>query len=170
MSASSQTPAPQASPVSDPTRRVVVAGAAGISVVTLAACSSGSTTSPATAAPGTATGASTGGASTASGTKAGSASSSATVLAKAADVPVGGGLIVTDAKVVVTQPTAGSFSAFSVACPHKGCAVNAIQGSEIICPCHNSKFGLNGAVIAGPATSGLTPVAVKVADGSVVKA
>lgn len=165
MSASSQTPAPQASPVSDPTRRVVVAGAAGISVVTLAACSSGSTTSPATAAPGTATGAST-----ASGTKAGSASSSATVLAKAADVPVGGGLIVTDAKVVVTQPTAGSFSAFSVACPHKGCAVNAIQGSEIICPCHNSKFGLNGAVIAGPATSGLTPVAVKVADGSVVKA
>ncbi len=160
MSATSQPP--QARPASDPTRRTVVAGAAGISVVTLAACSSGSTTAPGTAAPG-----SSAASSTASGS---SGSSAATVLAKAADVPVGGGVIVTDAKVVLTQPTAGSFSAFSVACPHKGCAVNAIRGTEIICPCHNSRFALDGAVVAGPATTGLTPVAVKVVNGSVVKA
>ncbi|WP_458688292.1 Rieske (2Fe-2S) protein, partial [Nocardia tengchongensis] len=60
-----------------------------------------------------------------------------TVLAGTADVPVGGGVILGD--TVVTQPNAGNFLAFSSVCPHQGCAVNAISGGVINCPCHGSQ-------------------------------
>lgn len=83
-------------------------------------------------------------------------------LGPTADVPVGSATIFAGQGVVVTQPDAGSFSAFSVACPHQGCAVGAVEGAEIICPCHGSRFGLDGAVLTGPATAGLTSVPVTV--------
>lgn len=81
----------------------------------------------------------------------------------AADVPVGGATIFADRAVVVTQATAGEFAAFSTACPHQGCNVNAVQGTEIVCPCHGSRFDLGGAVLTGPAEAGLTSVPVTVA-------
>lgn len=80
----------------------------------------------------------------------------------AGDVPVGGATIFADRAVVVTQATAGEFAAFSTACPHQGCNVNAVQGTEIICPCHGSRFDLAGAVLTGPAEAGLTSVPVTV--------
>jgi Rieske Fe-S protein len=81
----------------------------------------------------------------------------------ATDVPVGGATIFADRAVVVTQATAGEFAAFSTACPHQGCNVNAVEGTEIICPCHGSRFDLGGAVLTGPAEAGLTSVPVAVA-------
>ena len=80
----------------------------------------------------------------------------------ASDVPVGGATIFADRAVVVTQASAGEFAAFSTACPHQGCNVNAFEGTEILCPCHGSAFDLSGAVLTGPAESGLTPVPVTV--------
>lgn len=46
-------------------------------------------------------------------------------------------------------------------CNHAGCAVN-LEGSELICPCHSSKFATDGSLISGPATAGLPPFEVKV--------
>ena len=66
------------------------------------------------------------------------------------DVPVGSGVIVDD--VVVTQPAAGEFKGFSAKCTHKGCAVNKVADGTIDCPCHGSKFNLDGTVANGPAT------------------
>ena len=71
------------------------------------------------------------------------------VIAKTADVPVGSGVIVD--KVVVTQPTAGVFKGFSSTCTHKGCTVDKIADGTIDCPCHGSKFNLDGSVAKGPA-------------------
>ncbi|MFB7293483.1 Rieske (2Fe-2S) protein, partial [Actinacidiphila glaucinigra] len=62
------------------------------------------------------------------------------VLVKAADVPVGGGTVIADKKVVVTQPTAGEFKAFSAVCTHEGCLVNTVSDGTINCPCHGSKI------------------------------
>ena len=74
-------------------------------------------------------------------------------IAKTADVPVGSGVIVDD--IVVTQPTAGVFKGFSSTCTHKGCAVNKVADGTIDCPCHGSKFNLDGSVAKGPATAPL---------------
>jgi len=71
-------------------------------------------------------------------------------------VPVGGGKILSDSQYVVTQPSAGVFKAFVKLCPHAMCPVGGIEGGEIVCHCHGSRFSLtDGSVLKGPATKGL---------------
>jgi Rieske Fe-S protein len=90
-------------------------------------------------------------------------------LAKAADVPVGGGVVVADAAIVVTQPTAGDFKAFSAVCTHQGCLVGSVQNNEITCPCHGSVFSAtDGSVISGPASAPLASAGVMVSGGNIV--
>jgi Rieske Fe-S protein len=85
-----------------------------------------------------------------------------------ADIPVGGGVVVAEPPVVLTQPTEGEFKAFTSICPHQGCKVSEVSNNEIYCPCHGSKFSaLDGSVIQGPATEGLAAAAVAV-DGTKV--
>lgn len=78
-----------------------------------------------------------------------------------ADIPVGGGVVVSEPPVVVTQPAAGEVKAFTSICPHQGCKVSDVSNNEIFCPCHGSIFSaLDGSVIQGPATEGLAAAAV----------
>jgi Rieske Fe-S protein len=73
-----------------------------------------------------------------------------------ANVPVGGGTVLSNQKVVVTQPTAGTYKAFSAVCPHQGCLVATVANSRITCPCHNSEFSaVDGTVLSGPADRAL---------------
>jgi len=68
------------------------------------------------------------------------------------EVPVGGGTVFADRDVVVTQPTAGTFQAFSAICTHQGCRVNEVVDGTINCPCHGSKYSVDdGSVVMGPA-------------------
>jgi Rieske Fe-S protein len=93
------------------------------------------------------------------------------VLAKTSDVPVGGGKILTDKKIVITQPSAGTFHAFTAVCTHQGCLVDSVGGGTIDCPCHGSKFSVNnGSVVNGPATSPLAAVSIKVKGSNIVQA
>jgi Rieske Fe-S protein len=95
----------------------------------------------------------------------------AEVLVATAEVPEGGGVVLPDAEVVVTQPTAGDFKAFSAICTHQGCTVGDVAGGVIICPCHGSQFSVeDGSVTAGPAPSPLPEVAVTVDGKNVVRA
>ena len=96
----------------------------------------------------------------------GAAAPAGNVIAKTADVPVGSGVIVD--KVVVTQPTAGVFKGFSSTCTHKGCTVDKIADGTIDCPCHGSKFNLDGTVAKGPAQKPLPPENVTVQGDSIV--
>jgi Rieske Fe-S protein len=99
------------------------------------------------------------------------ASNSPGVLASTADIPVGGGTVLTDKKIVITQPQAGSFDAFTAVCTHQGCIVATVSGGTINCPCHGSKFSIaNGSVVNGPATSPLAPVSITVQGTSIVQA
>ena len=128
---------------------VVAAGA-------LAACSKSEEKSAATGDSG------------ASGSSSAGAKPAGAVITKTADVPVGGGVIV--GEVVVTQPAAGSFKGFSSKCTHKGCAVNKVADGTIDCPCHCSKFNLDGSVANGPATAPLATTAIAVKGDSIVSA
>jgi Rieske Fe-S protein len=89
----------------------------------------------------------------------GSSMSGGTVLGTTAEIPVGGGMIFTAAKVVVTQPVKGEFKAFSAVCTHVGCILDKVANGIIYCPCHGGQFKITtGAVVAGPPP---TPIAAK---------
>ncbi len=133
-------------------RKTVIAGAGvGLAAAALAACSNGDSAQPGVSP------------------ESGSSSSSAAAgeaLTKTGDVPVGSGVIV--GETVVTQPTAGDYKAFSAVCTHAGCLVNSVADGTIDCPCHGSKFSLDGAVVNGPAKKPLEPVAITVQGDSIL--
>lgn len=90
------------------------------------------------------------------------------VVAQTKDVPIGGGLILTDHPVVITQPKAGDFQAFTAICTHQGCSVSTVGNGTIDCPCHGSRFSMmDGSVVNGPAAAPLTVVPVSVAGGQI---
>ncbi|RZU53054.1 nitrite reductase/ring-hydroxylating ferredoxin subunit [Krasilnikovia cinnamomea] len=96
-------------------------------------------------------------------------SGGATVLAAVADVPKGGGIIQGD--LVITQPSEGTFKAFSKACTHAGCDVNKVNDGVISCPCHGSTFSIeDGSPKGGPANKALAETKVKVDGDNIVKA
>ncbi len=73
--------------------------------------------------------------------------------------------------MVVTQPSAGEFKAFSATCTHQGCAVKSVSDGVINCPCHNSNFSIaDGSVQSGPATKPLPSVAITVSGDSITLA
>ncbi|KQX57491.1 MULTISPECIES: Rieske (2Fe-2S) protein [unclassified Streptomyces] len=84
-------------------------------------------------------------------------------LARTGDIPVGGGKVLADKGLVITQPKAGEFKAFSSKCTHQGCAVSGVKDGVIVCPCHQSHFDMSdGSVKAGPATAPLPPEPIQV--------
>lgn len=132
-------------------RSVLVGGAAGVCVCALAACGAGGT-SESTPAPST------------------NADGSLTELSA---VPVGQSVAVGlpgGAQGIVTRTGETTARAFSAICPHQGCAV-APKDGKLVCPCHGSEFAPDtGAVLEGPARTGLASVAVTVRDGKVFPA
>jgi nitrite reductase/ring-hydroxylating ferredoxin subunit len=115
----------------------VCVGAAGIGV--LAACGGGG-----------------------SGSDSSSGSSGPTTV-KTAEIPVGGGKVFDGPKVVVTQPTAGEFKAFTAVCTHQRFLVGNVQGGTINCLHHGSMYNMStGAVVGGPAPAPLAAKTVTV--------
>jgi Rieske Fe-S protein len=149
-------------------RRTMLAGACAACAAALTGCarygtSSGLAGSPAQPAYG-------GGASSAAGSAPAAAGGAPAALATTAEIPVGGGKILTAQKIVITQPQAGTFHAFTAICTHLGCIVNSVSGGTINCPCHGSKYSIvNGSVVNGPAPLPLAAVAIKVEGTSIVQ-
>ena len=56
------------------------------------------------------------------------------------------------------------FEAVSGVCPHLGCAVGW-EGESFLCPCHDSRFAMDGAKQTGPSQRGLDPLPITVKDG-----
>lgn len=92
-------------------------------------------------------------------------------LVKTSEVPVGGGVILTDTKIVVTQPTEGEFKAFTAVCTHQGFLVTSVADGVIFCNHHGSQYSAaTGEVEGGPAPQPLAEVPVKVKGDEVVAA
>lgn len=67
----------------------------------------------------------------------------------AADYPPGTETVIPKQKVLILSKEKG-IAALSLICTHLGCIVSKVdQGFD--CPCHGSKFGPEGQLLAGPA-------------------
>lgn len=116
-------------------RKVLTAGAAGIAVAGLAACSSSTGSSGPTEEE------------LASSTP--SSGPVSKVVAKTSDVPVGSVFKFTDPNsgmpAYILQPAAGTFLAYSSKCTHQGCVVEAYpDASGFACACHGAKYDSTG--------------------------
>jgi nitrite reductase/ring-hydroxylating ferredoxin subunit len=140
-----------------PRQKVLIGAGVGLLASVLAACTTYGKNPEASGDTATTTAAPTTG---------GTAPEQNKAIAKTSEVPVGSGLIVGD--VVVTQAAAGDFKGFSSTCTHAGCTVNEVADGTINCPCHGSKFNLDGSVAAGPATKPLASQPVTVQGDSIV--
>lgn len=131
-------------------RGVAAAGGASATAAVLAACSTG------------------GGA--AGGTGGGSTSAGIAPFELSAEkVPVGGGIVLADKNVVVTQPQAGVYAAFSAICTHQGCPLSSVEDRGAFCACHSSYFSIaDGSPVAGPADTPLPPVPVAEEGGTLI--
>ncbi len=131
---------------------------AGVGVPLLASCGADDTPASSSGAPSTSEESPSSGGTGDTGDTGG-------VLAKTSDIAVGACAVYPDAKVVVTQPSAGEFKCFTAVCTHQGCIVSSGSDGVIPCGCHGSQFSLeDGSPQAGPATTALAPVEI-VVDG-----
>jgi Rieske Fe-S protein len=154
------------------TRRGVLTGVGlvGLAGAITACGASGSSSSAATgtnsSSGGGATTATVPSSSSSAASSSGGAASGA--LTSTSAIPVGGGKIFDTQLVVVTQPSAGEYKAFSAVCTHMGCTVNQIANGRIDCPCHGSEYSIkDGAVLAGPAPKPLPAKTIKVSGDSI---
>ena len=155
-------------PAGTQSRRALLAGAGAVgAAVVLSACGGNDSDS---AAPGNPAG--TGG--TGSGNPAGSAAPGGDAapgaggLVGTAEIPEGGGRIIADAAVVITQPQPGEFKAFDFTCTHQRCPVSRIADGKILCTCHNSAFSISdGSPLSGPATRPLAAKEIIVEGGRI---
>lgn len=75
------------------------------------------------------------------------------------DVTLGGCWLVRDGERV---------RALSTVCPHAGCAVDWDEGAAaFVCPCHDSRFALDGERTSGPSPRALDALDVDVKEGRV---
>lgn len=62
---------------------------------------------------------------------------------------------------VIAEKSGNSITVFSSKCTHLGCRINKLEGDLFVCPCHGSKYNLNGIVVSGPADKPLNKLELK---------
>jgi cytochrome b6-f complex iron-sulfur subunit len=84
------------------------------------------------------------------------------------EIAIGTVLVVTKHKIYVIRSTAGFFALSSV-CTHLGCMTRYVpENAQLACPCHGSRFSLEGKVTAGPAPRPLRRLQITVERGMLV--
>jgi len=82
-----------------------------------------------------------------------------------ADFPAGKPVFLKDQLAFVVRRPDG-WHGLSARCTHRGCTL-AWAEDAFVCPCHQARFDLAGAVLAGPARDPLPEMPVKTENGRV---
>jgi Rieske Fe-S protein len=69
--------------------------------------------------------------------------------------------VVIDEAAAALLPTPTGLKAVSLICPHLGCQV-LLKEDDFTCPCHGSRFNLDGSLKKGPATSPLRTIRLEI--------
>lgn len=67
---------------------------------------------------------------------------------------------------IVRRGSDGRPAILSARCTHLGCRIDRLDGDQLACPCHGSRFHLDGAVARGPAARPLPTLPFTVDPGS----
>lgn len=62
--------------------------------------------------------------------------------------------------IALMKISASEYSACLMRCSHQACETS-VSASEIVCPCHGSRFSRSGDLLKGPATEDLTRYPVR---------
>lgn len=70
---------------------------------------------------------------------------------------VGGAALVQSAagNFLVARTAQTAFTALTAVCTHQACTVNGFESPVYVCPCHGSRYNLQGGVVQGPAPASL---------------
>lgn len=79
-----------------------------------------------------------------------------------------GGFVYED-NIIIIRTGETSYTALSSVCTHQACQVSYNKASnELPCPCHGSRFSINGAVLNGPAQTSLKKYPVRLEDNMLI--
>ncbi|WP_342318720.1 Rieske (2Fe-2S) protein [Corynebacterium mayonis] len=85
----------------------------------------------------------------------------------ATEVPIGSAVILD--KVIIAQPEAGTYVAYSSTCPHEFKKITQVKGDTVRCTAHGSLFNIvDGSVISGPAVRGLRELDLEEHSGKLI--
>ena len=88
---------------------------------------------------------------------------------KPEDVPPGTVLVLPEKRLYVIRNADGSFYALSSVCTHLGCMTRYVpESAQVACPCHGSRFSLEGQVTGGPAPRPLRRLKMTLERGTLV--
>jgi len=68
-------------------------------------------------------------------------------------IQLNNGVTFRDGLIVIKNDKQTQF--LSAKCTHLGCNIHAVENDELVCPCHGSRFSLEGNCLKGPAKEGL---------------
>lgn len=84
------------------------------------------------------------------------------------DIAPGTVLVIAKHKLYVVRSALG-FYALSAVCTHLGCMTRYVpENAQLACPCHGSRFSLDGRVTAGPAPRPLRRLEITIERGVLV--
>ena len=70
-------------------------------------------------------------------------------------------------KFIITK-TSSSLKIYSSKCSHLGCLIKNKEGNEFVCPCHGSRYDINGKAVKGPAQNPLRQLRFKKEEDKII--
>jgi len=83
---------------------------------------------------------------------------------------VGGAALVqySNSALLVARMAQDTFAAVTAICTHQSCTITGYNNQVYSCPCHGSRFGTDGRVIQGPASSPLRSYQTQFANNQLI--